>query len=84
LPQKLELLKRLCDGVGRNYDAIEKTAPLAFDVGADGSRVSELVGRLRWLGSLGVQMLFGSVVGVDDIRPIEVMGRAVIPAVAES
>ncbi|HEY2593259.1 MAG TPA: hypothetical protein VGK33_05110 [Chloroflexota bacterium] len=83
LPQKLELLKRLCDGAGRDYEAIEKTAPFAFDVGADGSRVSELLGRLRWLGSLGVQTVFGWVVGVDDIRPIEVMGHEVIPAVAE-
>jgi hypothetical protein len=52
-------------------------------VGADGSNVAELLGRLRWLGSLGVQTVFGWVVGVDDIRPIEVMGREVIPSVAE-
>ena len=83
MPQKLELLKRLCDGAGRDYDAIEKTAPFAFDVGADGFKVPELLGRLRWLGSLGVQTVFGWVVGVDDIRPIEVMGHEVIPAVAE-
>jgi F420-dependent oxidoreductase-like protein len=83
LPQKLELLKRLCDGAGRDYDAIEKTAPFAFDLGADGSNVPELLGRLRWLGSLGVQTVFGWVVGVDDIRPVEVMGHEVIPAVAE-
>jgi hypothetical protein len=47
-----ELLKRLCDDAGRDYDAIEKTAPFAFDVGADGSRVPELwvgcVGSARW------------------------------------
>jgi alkanesulfonate monooxygenase SsuD/methylene tetrahydromethanopterin reductase-like flavin-dependent oxidoreductase (luciferase family) len=54
LPQKLELLKRLCDGAGRDYDAIEKTTPFAFDVGANGSKVPELLGGLRWLGSLGV------------------------------
>jgi alkanesulfonate monooxygenase SsuD/methylene tetrahydromethanopterin reductase-like flavin-dependent oxidoreductase (luciferase family) len=83
LPQKLELLKRLCDDAGRDYDAIEKTAPFAFDVGPDGSKVPELLGRLRWLGSLGVQTVFGWVVGVDDIRPVEVMGHEVIPAVAE-
>jgi F420-dependent oxidoreductase-like protein len=80
LPRKLELLKRLCDEAGRDYDAIEKTAPFAFDVGPDGSKVPELLGRLRWLGSLGVQTVLGWVVGVDDIHPIEVMGREVIPA----
>jgi F420-dependent oxidoreductase-like protein len=81
LPDKLELLKRLCDGAGRDYDAIEKTAPFAFDVGADGAKVPELLGRLRWLSSLGVRTVFGWVVGVEDIRPIEVMGHEVIPAV---
>ena len=83
LPRKLELLKRLCDQVGRDYGAIEKTAPFGFDVGPDGSRVPELLGQLRWLASLGVQTVLGWVVGVEEIRPIEVMGREVIPAVAE-
>ena len=83
LPRKLELLRRLCDGVGRDYDAIEKTAPFGFDVGPDGSKAGELVGRLRWLASMGIQTVLGWVVGVDEIKPLEVMGREVIPAVAE-
>jgi alkanesulfonate monooxygenase SsuD/methylene tetrahydromethanopterin reductase-like flavin-dependent oxidoreductase (luciferase family) len=33
LPRKLELLTRLCHEAGRDYDAIERTAPFAFDVG---------------------------------------------------
>jgi hypothetical protein len=83
LPRKLELLRRLCDEAGRDYDAIEKTAPFAFDVGPEGSKVPELLGRLPWLGSLGVQTVLGWVVGVEDIQPISVMGREVIPTVAE-
>ena len=83
LPRKLDLLKHLCDERGRDYGAIEKTAPFAFDVGADGSNVSELLGRLRWVASRGVETVGGWVVGMDDIRPIDVMGRAVIPAVAD-
>ena len=83
LPGKLELLKRLCDEAGRDYDAIEKTVPFAFDVGPRGSKVPELLGRLRWLGSLGVQTVLGWVVGVEDIQPVAVVGREVIPAVAE-
>jgi F420-dependent oxidoreductase-like protein len=82
LPQKIELLKRLCDQEGRDYDAIEKTAPFAFDVGERGAKVGELIGRLRWLAGLGIETVFGWVVGVDRIVPLEVMGREVIPAVA--
>ena len=39
--------------------------------------------RLRWLAGLGVETVIGWVVGVDRIRPIEIMGREVIPAAAE-
>ena len=83
IPQKLELLKRLCDREDRDYDAIEKTAPFGFDVGEDGEKVDELLGQLRWLASLGIETAFGWVVNVDQIKPLDVMARKVIPAVAE-
>lgn len=83
IPQKLALLKRLCDREGRHYDAIEKTAPFGFDVGEDGEKVDELLGQLRWLAGLGIGSVFGWVVNVEQIRPLEVMARKVIPAVAE-
>ena len=83
IPRQLDLLRRLCAEAGRDYDAIEKTAPYLFDVGADGSKVAELLGRLRWLSDMGIETVFGWVVGVDQIKPIEIMGREVIPAAAE-
>ena len=82
IPRQLDLLRRLCEQEGRDYDAIEKTVPFGFDVGADGSKVGELIDRLRWLSGMGIQSVFGWVVGVDQVRPIEVMGREVIPAAA--
>jgi F420-dependent oxidoreductase-like protein len=82
IPRQLELLRKLCEREGRDYDAIEKTAPFFFDVGEDGSKVDELVGKLRWLGGMGIETVFGWVVGVDRMKPIEVMGREVIPALA--
>jgi len=83
IPRQLELLRRLCADAGRDYDAIEKTAPFLFDLGPDGSKVDELLGRLRWLADMGIETVFGWVVGVDRIAPIEIMGREVIPAAAE-
>src|SRR6266568_3021037 len=53
VPQKLEVLRQHCEAEGRDYDAIEKTCAFAFDVGEDGSKVSELIGHLRWLASMG-------------------------------
>ncbi|HET8627941.1 MAG TPA: TIGR03560 family F420-dependent LLM class oxidoreductase [Thermomicrobiales bacterium] len=83
IPRQLDLLRRLCEREGRDYDAIEKTAPFFFDVGADGSKVGDLLDRLRWLAGLGIETVFGWVVGVDRIAPLEIMGREVIPAAAE-
>ena len=83
LPRKLELLKRLCEREGRDYGAIEKTVPWAFDVGPDGSKVGELIGQLRGLAGMGADTVLGWVVGQEKIAPIEVMGREVIPAAAE-
>jgi F420-dependent oxidoreductase-like protein len=83
VPRKLDLLRRLCDEAGRDYDAIEKTAPFGFDVGEDGSKAGEVVEQLRWLSGMGIETVIGWVVGVDRITPLEVMAREVIPAAAE-
>ena len=83
IPRQLDLLRRLCEQEGRDYDAIEKTAPFGFDVGPNGSKAGDVIGKLRWLSRMGIQTVFGWVVGVDQITPVEVMGREVIPAVAE-
>jgi F420-dependent oxidoreductase-like protein len=83
IPEKLEMLHRFCDEERRDYNAIEKTCPFAFDVGPNGSKVGELVGQLRWLAGMGIQTVIGFVVGIDQITPLQILGRDVIPAVAE-
>ncbi|GHO71911.1 hypothetical protein KSC_108030 [Ktedonobacter sp. SOSP1-52] len=54
----------------------------AFDVGEDGSKASELIEQLRWLAGMGIQTVFGVVPYLDQITPLEIIGREVIPAVA--
>jgi len=83
IPRQLDLLRHLCDAAGRDYEAIEKTAPFGFDVGPDGSKVGELLDQLRWLAGMGIETVYGWVVGMERIAPIETMGREVIPAAAE-
>ena len=83
LPRKLELLRRLCAEAGRDYTAIEKTVPFAFDVGPDGSKAKDVIGQLRALAEMGAETVLGWVVGQEHVTPIEIMGREVIPAIAE-
>jgi alkanesulfonate monooxygenase SsuD/methylene tetrahydromethanopterin reductase-like flavin-dependent oxidoreductase (luciferase family) len=83
IPKKLDILRRHCEAEGRDYDSIEKTCAFRFDVGEDGSKTGELIGGLRWLASMGIQTVIGSIPHVDRISPLEAIGREVIPAVAD-
>jgi F420-dependent oxidoreductase-like protein len=82
IPQKLEALRRHCEAEGRDYDAIEKTCAGAFDVGEDGSKVNEVIAQLRALAGMGIQAVLGVVPQVHQITPLEIIGREVIPAIA--
>lgn len=83
LPHKLEVLRGHCEAVGRDYNEIEKTSIFRFDVGPNGEKVDEVIGQLHWLASMGVQTVLGSVKDVWSIKPLEIMGERVIPAVAD-
>jgi F420-dependent oxidoreductase-like protein len=88
IPQKLETLRRYCEEEQRDYATIETTCPFAFDIAQDdGSldrgKVNELLGRLRWMASMGIQTVIGFVPHVDRITPLEIIGREVIPAIAD-
>jgi F420-dependent oxidoreductase-like protein len=82
VPGKLDVLRRHCEEEGRDYDSIEKTCAFAFDVGERGEKVEELIGQLRWLSEMGIETVIGFVPRVDRISPLEIIGREVIPAVA--
>jgi F420-dependent oxidoreductase-like protein len=83
IPKKLEALRQHCEAEGRDYDAIEKTCAFAFDVGEQGSKVGDLIGQLRWLAGMGIQTVLGVVPQIYQITPLEIIGREVIPAVAD-
>ncbi|HTT90554.1 MAG TPA: LLM class F420-dependent oxidoreductase [Acidimicrobiales bacterium] len=79
---KLEVLRGHCEAVGRNYDDIEKTVIYNFDVGDKGERAGRIVEDLHNLAALGIQAAVGSAVRVSDLTPLEVIGKEVIPAIA--
>ncbi len=83
LPRKLAVLREHCAAEGRDYDTIEKTCIVRYDVGADGSNVGALLGQLRGLADLGIQTVIGSVADMHRITPLEVIGREVIPVIAD-
>ncbi|HYR63167.1 MAG TPA: LLM class F420-dependent oxidoreductase [Actinomycetota bacterium] len=82
LRAKLEVLRRHCDAVGRDFDTIEKTVYYVMDVGDNGERVPQVIDELAALAEAGADGAIGALRGVERIDPIEIVGREVIPKIA--
>lgn len=80
---KLDVLRAHCEAEGRPYNEIEKGVILTFDVGEKGERAGQLVEELQSYAALGVQAAVGTVPRVSELTPLEVIGKEVIPAIAD-
>ena len=83
LARKLDVLRAHCEAEGRDYDEIEKTCYFIFDVGENGERAGAVTEQLAGLAELGFDMAIGAVAGVWTLKPLEIIGSEVIPAVAD-
>ena len=79
---KLEVLRHHCRAVGRDYEEIEKTVLFVFNPGPNGENVGQVVEQLSRLAEAGAQTVIGAVAGVENLKPLEIMGRDVLPQVA--
>ncbi|MDZ4719021.1 MAG: LLM class F420-dependent oxidoreductase [Roseiflexaceae bacterium] len=83
LRQKLDVLKRHCEAVGRPYEQIEKTT-LGTAILAPGAQsAADIIAHCRNLASLGIQHAIFNMPNVHEITPLETFAREIIPAVAE-
>jgi len=83
LEHKLDVLRGHCADVGRDYDTIEKTVMFGLDPGEKGEKVGELLTQLERLAKLGISEAHGWVPRVHEIEPLKILGREVVPAIAE-
>ncbi|MEX0800500.1 MAG: LLM class F420-dependent oxidoreductase [Dehalococcoidia bacterium] len=81
--QKFAVLRQRCEEEGRNYDEIEKTVLFPMNIGKDGAAAGALVAQLETFAKLGVDTVLGALAAADELTPLEVMGRDVIPQAAE-
>lgn len=82
LARKLEVLKNHCKDLGRDYDEIGKTVFGKIEFGRDGMAVPEVIARCKELAEIGFDEFIFAMPSSYKIRPIEIIGEEVIPAVA--
>ena len=83
LQKKLDILKRHCDEVGRDYGEIEKTTLGTVELAADKMSPRDVIEHCRGLAALGIGQCIFNMPNVHEIKPLEAFGKHVIPAVAE-
>ncbi len=81
--QKLDVLRAHCEREGRDYNDIEKTVLYVSNPGPNGENAGQLLDQVGEFAEIGVQTVIGALAGVENIKPIEAMGRDVIPAAAK-
>jgi alkanesulfonate monooxygenase SsuD/methylene tetrahydromethanopterin reductase-like flavin-dependent oxidoreductase (luciferase family) len=80
---KLDVLRRHCEDVGRDYEEIERTSLGTVHLAPGEMSPEDVVGKCRDLAGAGIQHAIFNMPNVHDIEPLERFGREVIPAVAE-
>ena len=82
LRHKLEVLRQHCEDVGRPYDEIEKTALGTVNLAPGQMSVEQVISSCRTLADLGFQQVIFNMPNVSEIKPLEIFGKEIIPAVA--
>jgi F420-dependent oxidoreductase-like protein len=80
---KLDVLKKHCDKVGRDYNEIEKTTLSSVDFAPGKMTAKDVIEECRAMAALGVQHCIFNMPGVEQIKPLETFGKEIIPAVAD-
>ena len=83
LRQKLDVLRRHCEAVGRPYDEIERTALNTINLAPGADTPASVIAYCREMAELGFQHLIFNMPNVHELRPLETFGREIIPAVAD-
>ncbi len=80
---KLDILKQHCEKVGRDYSEIEKTTLDTVHLAPDMMNANDVIKECKALASIGIQHAIFNMPNVHEIKPLEIFGKEIIPAVAE-
>jgi alkanesulfonate monooxygenase SsuD/methylene tetrahydromethanopterin reductase-like flavin-dependent oxidoreductase (luciferase family) len=80
IKQKLDVLRRHCDTLKREYERIEKTS-LATLTLTDDASIDAAVATCRELAGAGIQHAIFNMPNVSEVKPVELLARKVLPRV---
>jgi F420-dependent oxidoreductase-like protein len=83
LKNKLDILKEHCQKEGRDYAEIEKTTLGTVHLATDKMSAKDVIESCRSLAGLGIQQAIFNMPNVHEIKPLEIFGREIIPALAD-
>ena len=83
LRAKLDVLKRHCQEVGRDYAEIEKTTLNSVNLASGGQSTADVIERCRAQAAIGVQHVIFNMPNAQVLTTLETFGREIIPALAE-
>lgn len=78
---KLDVLRGHCDALGRDYDAIEKTALLETDLRAGHQTTGDVIAAIRAQADEGIEHVIVNLPDVYSLDRLDTYGREIIPAV---
>jgi F420-dependent oxidoreductase-like protein len=79
--RKLDVLREHCANEGRDYDAIEKTAQVRYNLGDNGENVGQTIEQLHQIAELGFTQVHGGLLPVATPRRLDLLAEQVIPVV---
>src|SRR5512140_3610123 len=79
---KLDVLKRHCDEVGRNYGDIERTTLSTVWLAPDKMSPKDIIQECQHMAELGIQQCIFNMPNVHEVTPVESFGKHIIPEVA--
>jgi F420-dependent oxidoreductase-like protein len=81
LKHKLDVLKRHCEAFGRPYEEIERTALDTVHIAPGKMTPGQVIEKCQTLHDLGFQHLIVNMPNVSEIKPLETIGKEVIPEI---
>jgi alkanesulfonate monooxygenase SsuD/methylene tetrahydromethanopterin reductase-like flavin-dependent oxidoreductase (luciferase family) len=83
LTSRLRRLRRNCEKVGRSYDEIERSVLGTIKIAPGAMEPGEIVSLCREFSEIGFQHVIFNMPNSHEIKPVELIGREVIPEVSD-